>query len=140
MHDALFSVGENEKSGTFYSVQKYDYDFTLEFNRNMLSATFFIDSTEHYYERKVYNIFDLTGQTGGLYEILTLAGSIFVAFFSENILMLSLISSLYQTEDKKEVCDYPILNQNNITSKVVPIDSKIEEEKDVEEEEKNPNF
>jgi hypothetical protein len=140
MHDDLLSIGENEKTGSFYSVEKYDYDFTLESNKHMLSANFLIDSTEHYYERKVYNIFDLTGQTGGLYEILTIAGSIFVAFFSENILMLSLISSLYQTEDNKEVRDYPILNQNNITSKVVPIDYKIEEEKEVNEEEKAPNF
>jgi hypothetical protein len=130
MNDSLLDyVGGNAKKGQFYSVEKSTYDYTNEYRGIMLACTFVLDSTEDYYERKVYNFFDLTGQIGGLYEILAIIGEIFVAFFAEKILMLSLISNLYQVEDANEVSKAALLVQNIKTSKVKPINSKIEEDK-----------
>ena len=91
--------------------------------------TMLIDKTEEYYERKVYNFFDLFGQLGGLYEILTIGGGIFVTFFAEKILMLSLISNLYQVEDKSDISDSPLLNRKLKTPKVKPVNFLIEEDK-----------
>jgi hypothetical protein len=129
MNDALFGYGSDEKTGTFYSVKKDNYDFKYEYSGYLMSLTIVIDSTENFYQRKVYNFFDLTGQIGGLYEVLTLLGSIFVAFFAEKILMLSLISNLYQVEDKKDTVDSLILTFKFKTTKVIPVNSKMKKQK-----------
>jgi hypothetical protein len=132
MDDELFGIGGDAKSGRFYSVQRDVSDLSYEVNGNLLTVNFVIDSIEDFYERKVYNFFDLTGQLGGLFEILTLFGSIFVTFFAEKILMLSLISNLYQVEDREDASNLPILTHNN-TTRVMPLNSKIEERKERKE-------
>jgi hypothetical protein len=63
-------------------------------------------------------------------SFLILVGSIFVAFFSEKILMLLLIKNLYQVEDKEEISDSPLLTNNFKTSKVTPINPIIKEEEE----------
>jgi hypothetical protein len=132
MSDGLLGFGRDEKEGTFYGVERIDSDISLEFASTLLSATMLMDKTEEHYERKVYNFFDLFGQLGGLYEILTIGGGIFVAFFAEKILMLSLISNLYQVEDKTDILDPPLVARKLRTPKVKPVNFL--------EEEKHPNI
>jgi hypothetical protein len=129
LSDGIFGLGRDQKKGTFYSVERSEYDFSHEYENFLFIATIFVDSTQNFYERKVYNVFDFTGQIGGLYEILAIFGSIFVAFFSEKILMLSLISDLYQVEDKRDTLDFSPLDRKHETLKVMPKNPQIEEKK-----------
>lgn len=129
MDDALLDYGGGSiKQGTFYSVERSDYDFTNEIYGNMFACTFVIDSKEDYYERKVYNFFDLTGQIGGLYEIFSIIGGIIVSFLSEKILMLSLMSSLYQVNSKNDSSESHRQYQTVDTFRVAP-KVNLEEEK-----------
>lgn len=139
MSDSIFNYGD-DKIGTFYSVEKTDYDINLDVSSQLLNINFFIDQSEDFYQRKVYNFFDLTGQIGGLYEILSIIGGIFVAFFADKILMLSLMSKLYQVEDEKQEADPPVFTQNFRTSRVSPVDHMFEEEKTPQTLHKKPNL
>jgi hypothetical protein len=130
MDDGLLDYGGNNiKQGTFYSVERSDYDFTNEMFGNLLAISLVVDAKEDYYERKVYNFFDFTGQLGGLFEILSIVGGIFVAFFAEKILIFSLMNSLYQVENQKDADDHAQQLQNFSTSKVEPVTHMYEEEK-----------
>jgi hypothetical protein len=139
MDDAILGYGTDPKSGEFYSIGKDVSDFTFEADSNLLTISIAIDSIEESYERRVYNFFDFTGQLGGLFEILSIAGGIFVTFFAEKILMLSIISSLYQVKDTDDTVISPVQKQNLNTTKVkvMPKNPRIEEGK---EEQKTPGM
>jgi hypothetical protein len=128
MSDSIFDFGD-QKKGKFYSVESADFDLRPVYNGVLVDVNIVIDPTEDFYNRKVYNIFDYTGQIGGLYEILSIIGGIIVTFFSDKILMLSLMSNLYQVEGDKEAADPATPTQNFQVSKVVPVSHMFEEEK-----------
>lgn len=65
---------------------------------HVLEIAVHIDPEEGSYERRVYSLLDMTGQLGGLYEIFEVFGGIIVGFFTERLLMFSLMSRLYQVE------------------------------------------
>jgi hypothetical protein len=60
--------------------------------------TFTKDQFSEAYERSVFSFFDLTGNLGGLFEILELSGSLFVGFFAGKIFLYSILSRLYQVD------------------------------------------
>jgi hypothetical protein len=141
MDDAILGYGTDPKSGEFYSIGKDVSDFTFEADSNLLTISIAIDSIEESYEIRVYNFFDFTGQLGGLFEILSIAGGIFVTFFAEKILMLSLISNLYQVENKKDTFDSLVSTHKISATKVMAKNPKMQvNTHKIEEEEKLPDI
>lgn len=140
MTDSFLDSYGGVKSGTFYSIERSDFDFSAEFFGQIFACSFVIDSNEDYYERRVYNFFDFTGQLGGLYEIIAIIGGIFVSFFADKILVLSLMSSLYQVESQKQADDPPQQTQTFKISKVSPVNHMFEEEKTPQTLHKKQNF
>ena len=57
------------------------------------------DPAQEEYERRVYSIFDLTGQLGGVYEILLITGGFLTSSFWSKIYLCSVFSCLYYTEE-----------------------------------------
>jgi hypothetical protein len=54
------------------------------------------DAASDSYSRSVFSLLDLTGNLGGLFEILQITGSLIVVYFSRDLLLYSLLSKLYQ--------------------------------------------
>lgn len=59
------------------------------------------DQLSESYERSVFSFFDLTGNLGGLFEVLELVGALFVEFFAGKIFLYSILSRLYQVDSHK---------------------------------------
>ena len=66
---------------------------------------------EDTYERTVFSFFDLTGLVGGVFEILELAGGLFVSIFAHSLFMFSMLNDLYQVQK---------IDSNHNFSKVIP--------------------
>ena len=63
---------------------------------------FLKDQTQKTYERSVFSFLEVTGNIGGLYEIMKITGGIIVSFFSGNMFFYSIISKLYQIQEPDE--------------------------------------
>ena len=55
---------------------------------------FAVDDEIEYYERSIYSIWDLFGQIGGVYEILEIVTMMFVNYFNDKLLLLSLVNNM----------------------------------------------
>ena len=53
------------------------------------------------YEREVFSLLDLFGNLGGLSEICTIIGGLFVGIFADRFFNYSIISSLYQIDPSR---------------------------------------
>ena len=85
---------------SFYSIGEVDQDFdTEEADGVLLSIRIVQDDDVNIYERKVFSILEVFGQIGGVYEIIRLIFEVFVAFFAKRIMMYTLFSHIYFSED-----------------------------------------
>ena len=57
-----------------------------------------VDDEIEYYERSVYSIWDLFGQIGGVYEVLEITFMMFVKYFNDKFLLLSLVNDMNQSK------------------------------------------
>ena len=55
---------------------------------------FAVDDEIEYYEQSIYSIWDLFGQIGGVYEILEIVTMMFVNYFNDKLLLLSLVNNM----------------------------------------------
>jgi hypothetical protein len=67
----------------------------------VLALKFTKDQQVQSYERSVFGLLALTGNLGGLFEVLERTGALLVSFFSAKIFLFSLFSSLYQVDTYK---------------------------------------
>lgn len=112
------------RSGNFYNVQsKEARPDNYNFGEPGKIITTFIQLTSQYqyYERKAFSFFDMFGLLGGLFGILKIIGGLIVARFTERLFELSILSNLYQVNSP---------TQQTKTSKVLPIDEEIVQDKD----------
>lgn len=97
----MFEIGQKE--GTFYSVERTDFDFyNTPSSQSLLQLSIVADPNQDFYSRQVYSFLDLTGQVGGLYGIVDTIARILVGLISSRLFVLSILSKLYQIEDKPE--------------------------------------
>ena len=85
---------------SFYSIGEVDQDLdTEEADGVMLSIRIVQDDDVNIYERKVFSLLEMFGQMGGVYEVIRLTFELFVAFFAKRLMMYTLFSHIYYTED-----------------------------------------
>ena len=65
----------------------------------VLGMRFLKDPAQKSFERSVFSLLEVTGNIGGLYEIMKIIWGIIVSFFSGNIFFYSIISKLYQIKE-----------------------------------------
>lgn len=118
MTDSLLQLGQSE-STFFYSVEKTANDFNLEGPDNRLFTLYISqDATVDHYQRRVYSVFDLTGQLGGLYEVFEILGAFIVGGLAKKVFMYSLFNKLYYTEHNQN--NSKRKNQNQLYTGVLP--------------------
>lgn len=78
MNDSLIQLGDTKKE-QYYHLTGNKMDLTLEEEDGVLMTIFIQqDPIEDLYNRRVYSLFDLTGQLGGLFGIMKLIGAFIV--------------------------------------------------------------
>ena len=88
-----------------------------------IAFSFARDEISMEYSRSVFTFLDLTGNLGGLFEILEIAGSLIVAVFAHKIFLYSLLSRLYQIdtyepEENNELRNISHQSQNRFNNDV----------------------
>lgn len=98
LQDDLFQISDPVEK-IFYSVERTQTDLSDYYNDGtLLEVNFVIDTTFDYYERVVYSFLDMTGQVGGLYEVVKVVVGMIVTFFANKLFMFSIINKLYHID------------------------------------------
>lgn len=95
--DAFFQFSSPEKD-SFWSVDRREQDFSGFNGYNYITVDIQLDPQKDSYSRTVYSFFDLTGQVGGVFEILTLSFGLMVGFITKRIFIFNLLEALYYTK------------------------------------------
>lgn len=128
------------KTGHFYNVDRYTprsqtfYAFNDQSDPNHYELAIIylrLDNREDHFERKVYSIFDLTGQMGGVFGFLESIIGFFVGYFAKKYMYFSIITesnNLSQVLKKKRASlEFPNeftsqkLNKNEDKKEEIPI-------------------
>ena len=82
------------------------YDSLLTSDEEIIKFSFYKSNHETTIERSVFTLLDLLGNLGGIFEVLSVSGSIIVAIFSNKMFYFSIFSSLYQVDMMKCQIDH----------------------------------
>lgn len=69
--------------------------------------SFVKDSTSKSFERSVFTFMEVTGNIGGLFEILEISGGLLVGLFSGRIFLFSVLPKLYHVDDPQKIDGKP---------------------------------
>ena len=105
-----FSIGAKEY--TYYSIETVAERLQPENNDDLLRVRIVLDNKHTLIERKVYTVYDMLGQVGGVMGIFFAAGSIFTNFFSANIYAMTLLSYFYKIKTHRVSIDNRIVPGN----------------------------
>ena len=126
-NDKYIQISEDE-SKSFYSIESELKDFKQSNDDLLLSFTFIQDPVVDEYERVVYSFFDMTGQIGGLYEVLSVVTGLFISSWVRMRFQNSIFSKLYSISTQIDFRN--IQKEENIPAKCTTIMPKILDERE----------
>ena len=97
LNDDLIQYRDQQK-GSYYSVGREKIDLQEIHNDTVLSIHFMQDGIVDQYERTIFTFLEMTGQLGGLYEILTLLASFLISSIVQKFFTMSILKNLYVVE------------------------------------------
>lgn len=83
---------------SWFRTMPFQIQFFVTVSGDLLEIQFVKDATSKSYERTVFSFLEVTGNIGGLFEVLNIGGGFLVGVFSSRIFMFSVLSKLYQVE------------------------------------------
>lgn len=92
---------EASKSGTFYSIERIDDNERIRWNANYAMISVALGSEVNEYERRVYNLLDLTGNIGGLFEILEISLLFVVGLYQSKLLQYTIVNQIRMTKHRR---------------------------------------
>lgn len=101
--DSYIDVLSDPEEQEFVGVETITQDFDLESNNQDTLFEIYIrlDENQQDYSREVYSFLDVTGDLGGVFEILCIAAGFIVAYFSNPRFYYSILSNIYQVDGEK---------------------------------------
>ena len=121
LRDNPFWLTEDE--GEFYSFDRFQNDLIFNDYSAYETSPFFLRSEIsiseeiEIYERTVFSILDLTGQIGGIYELLEVIAAFFVGYYNTKIFNFELVNSINNFKYQQFVKRQSRLHQQNENSK-----------------------
>ena len=115
----------------FWSIDQIHYDIGgVDLKNSILKASFQLDDHQDQYQRVVYSFFDMTGQIGGVYEIIAIVVGFIINAFNKRMLVYSLIGSLYYTRKPDHAEDSGLDNTLNYlrSNRTTRVEPKLREE------------
>ena len=115
----------------FWSIDTIHFDVSpIGRRQSIFKANFKLDDHLDQYQRVVYSFFDMTGQIGGVYEIIAIVFGFIINAFNKRMLVYSLIGSLYYTRKPNDVNDTSLNSTfNNLRSnRTTRVEPKLREE------------
>ena len=100
--DDFVQLGQSTNQD-FYQVNAMRESILIEGSDLQIMGVYFrLDSNYDQYFRRVYSVGDLFGQTGGLYSVLFIIGSIFVGLFTDRLFVSSILRKIYQIDQTRD--------------------------------------
>ena len=112
-----------EDNGEFYSFDRFQNDLSFQnhtsyfSNPQFLISEISISEEIEIYERTVFSLLDLTGQIGGIYELLEVIAAFFVGYYNTKIFNFELVNSINNFKYQQFVKKQSRLHQQNENSK-----------------------
>ena len=112
-----------EDNGEFYSFDRFQNDLSFQnqtsyfSNPQFLISEISISEEIEIYERTVFSLLDLTGQIGGIYELLEVIAAFFVGYYNTKIFNFELVNSINNFKYQQFVKRQSRQNQQNENSK-----------------------
>ena len=124
------------------SLNKYDFyshavkssSTTFSLNHSLMHISFHVDDEIIVYERQVFNVLDMFGLLGGLYEIFEILGGFLLSSFSRTLMYNYLFKQLYHV--KKNYHESNEITTMKTMNKVTPINPSFRPESMLKEESK----
>ena len=126
LNDGWF-LNTDSKEIEFYTNQ-YRSSFATgldQYDGYVLIAKFTLDGKMNIYERTAFNLLELFGLLGGVYEIIELVLRLLLSSLSQKIFLNSLIANLYHVRTIKEL-KINTSRSNYTSSKILPIQNNFQ--------------
>ena len=98
LHDNYFPMGEEPDDKSFIGIGHSDRLYRNSQDVNVLSITILKSQYGLLFERSVFTYLDLLGSLGGIYEIISLLGYVFVSSTTCTAFYYSILPKLYQID------------------------------------------
>ena len=116
-HKQFFSLDSDYKSSSYPST-----------NGNIFTYNFHKGDKKFVYQRTVFTILDVLGSLGGMFEILSIIGGVFVSTLTSKLFNYSVLTSLYQVDTSKHKEELSKTQRNQITPMPDKSHKKLHEE------------
>ncbi|CAI2386634.1 unnamed protein product [Moneuplotes crassus] len=100
VQDSYFAYQPGGSNKEFFEIERVDTKLISSqvHQGELLNLKFVKDAASKSYERTVFSFMEVTGNIGGLFEILQIAGGFIVGIFSGRLFTFSMFSSLYHVD------------------------------------------
>ncbi|CAI2386664.1 unnamed protein product [Moneuplotes crassus] len=100
IQDSYFAYQPGGSNKEFFEIERVDTNLISSqvHQGELLHINFAKDPASKSYERTVFSFMEVTGNIGGLFEILQIAGGFIVGIFSGRLFTFSMLSSLYHVD------------------------------------------
>ncbi|CAI2363674.1 unnamed protein product [Moneuplotes crassus] len=118
LQDGYFSYQPGGDQRGFIGVERVDSRLSVQqdsLSTEIYRMQFVKDAQSKFYERRVFSLLEVTGNIGGLFEILEKTGAILVSLFSGKVFIFSILSKLYHVEE----------SEGRYTNKISPFETEI---------------
>ncbi|CAI2382796.1 unnamed protein product [Moneuplotes crassus] len=105
IQDSYFAYQPGGSKKEFVEIHRVDSRLAVQIDDvdNVIYKLLFVkDAETKSYERQVFSLLEVTGNIGGLFEILERTGGFLVALFSGRMFLFSILTKLYHVEDPED--------------------------------------
>ena len=97
----------DQQTGSFYSIDRQKMDLEEIKDDTVVTIQIVQDPMVDQYERNIFTFLEMTGQLGGLYEVLTVLASFLISGIAQKLFTLSILKNLYYVD-----CDFQDTDDN----------------------------
>ncbi|CAI2382433.1 unnamed protein product [Moneuplotes crassus] len=105
IQDSYFAYQPGGSKKEFVEIHRVDSRLAVQIDdvdNTIYKLLFVKDAETKSYERQVFSLLEVTGNIGGLFEILERTGGFLVALFSGRMFLFSILTKLYHVEDPED--------------------------------------
>lgn len=104
------------KVGEFYSISSQITTQTTYHECLIGMVTIFLDNEVVHYERRVYNLYDMIGDIGGIYQVLFTLFSFFLSMYTLKLYGFQMVHGVFNSQSKNKVTPLKQANSKATTN------------------------
>lgn len=102
------------KVGEFYSISSQSSSQTTYIDRLIGQITILLDNESVHYERRVYNLYDMIGDIGGIYQVVIALFFFFINLYTSKLYDFMLVNGMFKDHAESKVTPLKLENSNDV--------------------------